>query len=206
MKRNRAPVILGWLILFCCLMGTDRSDAGEPADRVRGMLDQVISIQNDPSLQGKESEPQRRAAIQEIIAKSFNLGQMAETALGPHWKPLNAEQQAEFRDLFRELFEDSYTRLVLDFVRKEKIQYTGEEMQQDGALVKTTMVRPQEQISVDYLLGRAKTGWLVRDVSIDGVSIVENYRRSFEKVIARDSFKGLMDRLQLQRKTIEKKP
>jgi phospholipid transport system substrate-binding protein len=206
MNKNTAFVFLGCLVLCWCIDQPVSSNAGEPRDRVQDMLERVVSVQNDPGLQGTELEPRRRAAIQEIIGGSFGFDHMAESALGPHWGPLDAGQRTAFRDLFRELFEDSYTKLVLNFIRREKIQYTGEEMPPEGAVVKTVMVRPQEQISVDYLLARGKGEWLVRDVRIDGVSIVENYKRSFERVIARDSFNGLMERLRLQRQTIEKTP
>jgi phospholipid transport system substrate-binding protein len=200
---RRTPVLLG-LLIYAWLAGAGPAFAGEPTERVRSMFEQVMSVQNDPGLQGKEGESRRRAAIQAIIGGSFDFDHMAESALGTHWKPLNEEQRTSFKGIFRDLFQDSYTRLVLDFVGKEKVQYSAEEISPEGALVKTIMVRPQEQISVDYLLARAKGVWLVRDVRIDGVSIVDNYRRSFDKVIARDSFKGLMERLQLQRRTIEK--
>jgi phospholipid transport system substrate-binding protein len=206
MNKNMTFVFLGYLALCWLIYPPNPTFAGEPTERVRDMLERVMSVQNDPGLQGKESEPRRKAAIQEIIGVSFDFDYMVESALGPHWGPLNAEQRTAFKGLFRELFEDSYTKLVLDFIRREKIQYNGEEMPPEGAMVKTVMFRPQEQISVDYLLARAKGGGLVRDVRIDGVSIVENYKRSFERVIARDSFNGLMERLRLQRRTIEKTP
>ena len=56
----------------------------------------------------------------------------------------------------------------------------------------------------NYRLASAQRGWLVRDVKIDGVSIVENYRRTFARVIQRQSFQSLMDKMRLQQRAIKK--
>ena len=55
-------------------------------------------------------------------------------------------------NLFQDLFQDSYSRLVLDFLGREKILYTKEDIGQDQAMVKTTIVRVNEEIPVDYFL------------------------------------------------------
>ena len=94
--------------------------------------------------------------------------------------------------------------LALDFVGKEKIAYAGEEDGQGQTTVKTRMQRTSEAIPVDYFLADAKGRLLVRDVAIDGVSIVQNYRKSFGKVIQQESYDGLLKRMKLQQQAVEK--
>jgi phospholipid transport system substrate-binding protein len=173
-----------------------------PGERVHVMLDEVMSIQADPHLQGQEFKAKRRAAIKAIIAKNFDFDRMAEESLRSYWKELDAKQRTDFKDVFKDLFQDSYTRLVLNFLKKEKILYTKEEVQQDGAMVKTVILRTQEQIPVDYFLTPSKKGWRVHDVKIDGVSIVENYQKSFARVIKRESYKALFEKMRLQQEAI----
>ncbi len=189
-------VILFFFHAFSCL-------AGEATDRVRRMLQEVISIQTDPKLEADELKSKRRAAIKEIIGRNFDFDHMAQRSLEVKWKELNTQQRAEFRDIFRDLFQDSYTRLVLDFLKREKILYNGEDQGPEQALVKTVIVRPQEQISVEYAVSSARQGLLLRDVKIDGVSILENYRKSFAKVIQRESYQALIQRMRLQQRTSE---
>jgi phospholipid transport system substrate-binding protein len=176
--------------------------AGAPTDQVQAMLKEVMAVQVDPQLQGNSFRGKRRELIKTIIAKNFEFDQMAEGALRSYWKELDEKQRAVFKDVFKDLFQDSYTRLVLDFLKEEKILYNGEEVQQQGSMVKTVILRAQEQIPVDYVLMPEKALWRVRDVRIDGVSIVENYQKSFARVIRRESYDALLKKMQLQQQAI----
>ena len=172
--------------------------------QVRSMLEEVMAIQTDPQFQGPEFRNQRRAAIKRIIAQSFEFKAMAKHSLGQHWDKLNEAERVEFKTLFQDLFQDSYTKLVLDFLKQEKILYNREELREHQALVKTTIVRVNEEIPVDYSLTLTQGKWIVEDVIIDGVSIVHNYQRSFAQVIQRESYKSLLQKMRLQQQAIEK--
>jgi phospholipid transport system substrate-binding protein len=189
-------------LLLADLLPAAPCHAGEPTDRVQAMLKEVMTVQVDPQLQGNSFRGKRRELIKTIIAKNFEFDQMAEGALRSYWKELDEKQRAVFKSIFKDLFQDSYTRLVLDFLKEEKILYNGEEVQQQGTMVKTVIIRAQEQIPVDYILMREKAGWRVRDVRIDGVSIVENYQKSFARVIKRESYDALLKKMQLQQQAI----
>ena len=194
-------------ILFCLAslgFPNMRSHAETPAARVRGMLEQVMAIQTDPQLQGPAFREERRTAIKKIIARNFDFEAMARQALGPHWKKLNDAERVEFKALFQDLFQGSYTKLVLDFLKREKVLYNKEELHQGQALIQTTLVRVNEEIPVDYSLSFVQEQWLVDDVTIDGVSIVRNYQRAFTQVIQRESYKSLLQKMRLQQQAIEK--
>ncbi len=69
--------------------------------------------------------------------------------------------------------------------------------------VTTTILRANEHIPVDYHLTRKVNRWLITDVDIDGVSIVENYRSSFRRVIQTSSFDNLLQKLRLQSQAVQ---
>ncbi len=195
------------LVLFCIggLMIQVLPGRAEMAtSQVRSMLEEVMAVQTNPQLQGAEFRNQRRAGIKRIIAQNFEFNAMAKHSLGQHWDKLNEAERAEFKALFQDLFQDSYTKLVLDFLKQEKILYNQEELRQSQALVKTTIVRVNEEIPVDYSLTVSQGRWVVEDVIIDGVSIVRNYQRSFTQVIQRESYKSLLQKMRLQQQAIEK--
>jgi phospholipid transport system substrate-binding protein len=125
---------------------------------------------------------------------------MAERSLGEHWNRLNPEERAEFKEIFRGLFQDSYAFMVLENLKKEKILYEDEEVNKEVARVKTAMIRPYARILVDYELAPVNGSWLIGDVRIDGVSIVSNYRETFASVINRESYEILLEKM---RKKIE---
>ncbi len=182
----------------------DKDGAGTPSAEVRLILDHVIAVQSDPALEGKQHRNERRIAIKKIIARNFYFDGMSQLSLGNYWDKLGKSEQSDFKNVFQDLFQDSYTKLVLDFLKREKIIYGKEEMKHGGALIRTRIARANEEIPVDYTLVQVKGKWLVQDVTIDGVSIADNYKRSFARVIQKESFKGLLQKMRIQRKAIEK--
>jgi phospholipid transport system substrate-binding protein len=200
------PKVFLWVSIFLLGLVSQANPvcAETPTSRIRAMLEEVMTVQTRSSPQGQEARKQRRAAIKEIIARNFDFGSMARQALGWHWETLKDSEQAEFKTLFQGLFLDSYTKLVLDFLKQEKILYHPEELRSGRALVKTTIVRVNEEIPVDYSLTGAQGKWLLEDVTIDGVSIVRNYQQAFARTIQRESYKSLLQKLRLQQQAIEK--
>jgi len=164
----------------------------------------VMAVQTNPQFQGPEFRNQRRTAIKKIIGQNFYFEGMAQQTLGAHWAKLNEADQSEFKALFLDLFQESYSKLVLDFLKREKILFTQEELHPDRALIQTTVVRVNEEIPVDYSLTLVQGQWLVDDVTIDGVSIVRNYRRSFARVIQQESYRSLLQKMRLQQQAIDK--
>ena len=139
-----------------------------------------------------------------MILGNFTFDEMARGALGQYWNTLDRGKRSEFRSIFQDLFLDSYSRLVLDFLRKEKIVYVGEDSGQGRTAVKTLIQRTNEEIPVDYYLMQIGGGLKVRDVSIDGVSIVGNYRNSFSRIIKQESYESLLKKMKLQQQALEK--
>ena len=139
-----------------------------------------------------------------MILGNFTFDEMARGALGQYWNTLDRGKRSEFRSIFQDLFLDSYSRLVLDFLRKEKIVYVGEDSGQGRTAVKTIIQRTNEEIPVDYYLMQIGGGLKVRDVSIDGVSIVGNYRNSFSRIIKQESYESLLKKMKLQQQALEK--
>jgi phospholipid transport system substrate-binding protein len=201
---KRIVFVLVFLFIPLLFVWHVSSEVGAPTERIRSILEEVMTIQTDPQLQGREFKNERKIAIKKIIAQNFHFDVMAKGALGPHWGGLSEGKHSEFKTVFQDLFQESYTRMVLDFLGREKIQYVQEESQPGKALVKTIIVRLNESIPVDYLLLPVGENWLVADVTIDGVSIIQNYQKSFSRVIKQDSFDTLMKKMRLQQEAIGK--
>lgn len=172
-----------------------------PTARVRDTLESALSILNDPALQGPEKKEARRRQIRKLIAARFNYPEMAVRSLDVHWAKLTGEQHREFVDLFGELFERSYSRLVLNSLPDQKIMYTGESVvNKKKAMVKTILVDKRgDRLPVDYQLQLRNGRWELFDVVIDGVSIVANYHSQFNKIIRTSSYEELVKKMRLKR-------
>ena len=158
-----------------------------------------MGLQNDPA----QSTQARSQAIHKIIERNFDFALMAKDSLGPAYERLSGGQRQEFTQTFSYLFQDSYTRLVLNFLKKENIQYGRELPEGDKARVDTAIVRTNENIPVTYLMHTAPQGWILYDVMVDGVSILQNYKTQFAQVIRTKSFEFLLNKMQEQRRAIQ---
>jgi phospholipid transport system substrate-binding protein len=177
--------------------------AGSPTDYVRGILDRVMAIQNNPTLAGEARQAIRAREIRAVIQKSFDFPLMAKNSLGPVFEGLSPGQRREFVTTFSFLFQDSYTRMVLNFLKQENIKYHGERRTNGQAQVDTSIVRTNETIPVAYFLHPHSQGWLLCDVSVDGVSILENYKSQFAQVIRSQSFEALLNKMKTQQRAVQ---
>ena len=194
---RRWVVILGLVLL---LAGSVRASDGKPVDRVRDTLESALRILNDPALQGPEKKEARRQQVRKLIASRFNYAEMAERSLDSHWVKLTPEQRQAFVALFGELFERSYSRLVLNSLPDQQVICAGETVNGTRAVVKTVMVDKRgDRLPVDYQLRRPKAQWELSDVVIDGVSIVNNYQSQFNKIIQTSSFDDLVKKMRIKR-------
>lgn len=187
-----------WVVVLTSFwLGVHPALAQSPTEYVRGILDRVMAIQNNDSL----SREARSQEIHQIVSSSFDFNEMARDVLGSTYGQLSSGQRNEFIDTFRYLFQDSYTRMVLNFLKNENIEY-GKATQEGGkAKVDTVIKRPNENIPVTYMM-RSAGGWILYDVNVDGVSILSTYRSQFANVIRTKGFNYLIDKMKQQRRGI----
>lgn len=179
-----------------------RAETGAAAAGVKQILDKAMDIQTRPDLKGEVNRKERARLIQRLIADNFLSEQMARDSLGGNWGKLSPGQRSEFQSLFIALFQDSYTRMVLNFLQQENIEYRGESLSRKGRLVKTVIMRSNEHIPVDYHAVQNGGRWMIQDVEIDGVSIVENYRKTFDRSIRAGSVDNLLQRMRVQKQAL----
>jgi phospholipid transport system substrate-binding protein len=201
----RLFLILGMCVSLLWGIGSTQAGAGEPTSAVKAVLDQAMEIQTRADLSGEAKRAERVRLIRRLIVDNFAFAEMARETIKDRWDHISPGQRSEFQNLFSELFQDSYTRMVLNFLQQENIDYPGERAESSGTLVRTVIVRANEHIPVDYHLAHQSGRWLIRDVDIDGVSIVENYRDTFRNVIVSSSFDGLLKKMRLQSRAIQDK-
>jgi len=197
--------IIAALLATCLLtLSPAALRAGVPTEQVRQTADQVLSVLQDSRLKSADKQKERREQIRQIIGSRFDFGEMAKRSLGSNWQKGNNDEQRQFVQLFTELLEKSYSDQIESY-DGEKIVYGRENINQDQADVDTKIVTKKgEQISVNYKLRSAGNDWKVYDVVIENISLVNNFRSQFNRVLANASFAELLKKL--QSKSVEIKP
>ncbi len=170
--------------------------AGEPTEQMRVTIDGVINILKDERLKSPENLDKRRHLLKQLIYNRFDFKEMGKRSLGIHWSKRSPEERREFIPLFSELLERSYINRIEEYT-DEKIVYVGELVDGEYATVKTVIISKDNiETPIDYRLMKKDSEWLVYDVIIEGVSLVNNYRTQFNKVINSESYEGLIKRMQ----------
>ncbi len=169
--------------------------AGVPTDQLKGAVERVLKTLDDPALKGEARLNERRVAVRKIANEIFDFSEIAKRSMARHWQPLSETQKNEFVGLFADLLERSYISKIETY-GGEKIQYTAERADGDFATVSTRIITKNgTEVPVDYRMIKRADRWLVYDVSIEGVSLVSNYRTQFNKIIQTTSYNELVSKL-----------
>jgi outer membrane protein OmpA-like peptidoglycan-associated protein len=156
-------------------------------ERAKGILDDATDIR------------QARAEFRALTHVLFDAPAAARQALGPEWDKRTVAGRDEFARVFSDVFERAYREIVqgeLPRHRQPSVRVIGEEVNGRQALVRTiVMAKDGRDVRMDYTMGRAADRWRVHDVVINGVSLVENYRAQFARVLRTASYPELLERL-----------
>jgi phospholipid transport system substrate-binding protein len=187
---------MGILVWSLVLWATGGVFAGEALDLVRTSVEKAIRILKDPQLQSPEKKNERIDRLREALNPIFDYDEMAKRSLGVHWRRRTPAEQEAFVKVFRDFLERIYSDKI-DFYGGEKVLFGREIIDGDFAQVESTLVKPKgEEIAVAYKLRRTNGKWRVYDAVVENISIVNNYRSQFDRVISSSSYEELVKRLQ----------
>ena len=193
---RRARGAAAGLVICAPMVGAPASaDAGAPTDQLRSSVDQMVKVLDDPALKADSRAQDRRAAIRKEAQVVFDFGETAKRALGRHWQGLSEKDRQEFTGLFTDLIERAYISKIERY-SGERIAYAGESVEGGLATVRTRFVTKQgTEIPVDYRMQQRGDRWLVYDVMVEGVSLINNYRTQFDKIIQTSSYAELVRKM-----------
>jgi phospholipid transport system substrate-binding protein len=201
--------MLGRWVVGIVVLGllTGAAGAGEPLDKIRETVEEVLSILGDETLQAPERQELRRGKLRQAVQQRFGLEEMARRALGRHWRDLSADQRQEFVALFSDLLERSYVGKIEGTGAGSQVAYPKETIDDEGFASVLTVItnRLGSQVEVEYRLLRrdGTTPWEVYEIVIEGVSLINNYRTQFNNIIHRTSYDGLVKQLRLKQEQEE---
>jgi phospholipid transport system substrate-binding protein len=161
-------------------VGAAFADAGTPRAAVTSAIDDAIAILHNTGMPVE----QRRRELRVLAQQNLDLAKMAEGVLGTRWVEMTPAQQQEFVPLFEAFIEAAYLGEIQEYA-KLKIEVGAQTREgADHARVNATVLQPGEDpIDITFMLERAPRGWLMYDVVVDDIGMVENYRAQFDRVI-----------------------
>ncbi len=195
--RPRGLRFIGGVALICVVLwGTGHPALAGPAtDRIRTQIEQMYRLVADAG-----SAPGGPSPVRKIADQMFDWAAMAEGALGEHWAQRSPAERKEFARLFGDVFERAYLSKI-QLADADRFAYLGDGPEGDHTVVRTRITTKKGTvIPVNYRVRQSDEGmWLVFDLDVDGVSLVDNYRTQFNSIIRRASYSELVNRLKALR-------
>jgi len=195
-RKNRWMQILVVLLLALAISSVARSAAaGVPTEQIKATVDKALVVLKDPALTPPAKLSERRGQLRQILFARFDFTEMARRALGANWRQRTPQEQEEFVKLFTDVLERSYAGIIESY-SDEKIIYTNERIDGTFADVGSKILTSKgEEYSINYKAHLVSNEWKVYDVIAENISLVNNYRSQFTRVIAHQSYDELVRRL-----------
>lgn len=162
-----------------------------PLDAVRTSVEAILEVLRNEQL----DTPARREQMREAINGRFDFHAMSQRTLATNWKKATDQEQEKFVELFSRLIENSYVGKIESYTN-EKVEYPGTKVKGRKAVVDTLIITASADIPVNYKLYRKGEEWLVYDVIIEGVSLISNYRSSYQEIVKKEGIPGLLAKMQ----------
>jgi len=180
-------VLLGWITVHPAV-------AGGATDAMKSTIDETLKIIQDKELKQPGRAEERRRRLEQVVGDRFDYQEMSRRSLGAPWNTLSDKDKEEFVALFRTLLINSYADKIETY-SGEGVQYINERTEKDYAEVRTKVLTGKVEIPLDYRLLNKGDDWRVYDVVVDGVSLVNNYRGQFLKILRSSTYADLVDQL-----------
>ena len=187
---------LFFFIAFACFLVAIPTQAQmmAPDALAKTVTDEVLAIiRADKDIQAG-NQKKVYDLIETKIAPHFNFTTMTRLAMGKNWSQANPEQRKALTSEFRVLLVRTYTTAFTQY-KNQNIEYRPVKLASgdDDVVIKSLIRQPSGQpVAVDYSMEKIDQGWKVYNVKIEGISLVENYRNTFNTEVQKRGIDGLI--------------
>ena len=195
---RKLAAVLGAVMLMAGAPGTAFAQT-VPDALVKSMVDDVLAV--------IKSNKDRRVlgeVVDKKVLPNFDFQAMTRLAVGRSWREASPAQQQALENAFRALLVTTYTTAITQSTGSDQsvdVRPTAVKPADDDVTVRT-MVKDsaRKPFAVDYRLAKGANGWKVYDVAVENLSLVTNYRGSFQTEITKSGIDGLIKSLEAKNK------
>lgn len=198
MRRWQALWSVGLALAIGCVVPSLAAAASEPPRVVvEQTIQQVLDTLEENAAVIDDNPDAVEALVADIVLPRFDFELMSRFVLGQHWRQADSAQREAFTAAFRDLLVRTYISAI-DEYSGEDVQIPAQRIPDDAdrVSVQTEIVRPDgPSIPVAYALFLRNGQWKVFDVTVEGVSLVQNYRAQFSDIVRADGLDELIERV-----------
>ncbi|MGR3178150.1 MAG: Tgt2/MlaC family protein [Candidatus Anammoxibacter sp.] len=188
-------IFAGFFLLLLVTEHLKANEIGEPGKFVMHYVDKGLSVLNDPLFKDKPNE--RKIKLWNEISSAFNFPEMCKRTISrSKWRGVSAKNREEFITLLTKVVKDTFLAR-LDYFSGKCVKYVGVVQGDKRAKVQCDVtLNTGKKITVSYdTLLLANDNWVICDVIIEGMSVVNNYRSQFDNFLRQSSFDELLSKL-----------
>jgi len=165
----------------------------EPIDQLHDSVDQILAIlrRDVPG----EQWVVKKEEIVSIVKSRFDADELAQRVLALNWKSRTVQEKEQFVSLFSQVLETTYINRLKSY-SDEEVTFKKQIVNNDKAVVYSEIVKNNQEIPIVYRVKDNKGQWLIYDIIIEGVSLVQNYRQQFDQIIKKEGYGGLVLRME----------
>ena len=198
-----------WVLAFFSGLGQPlfAQNIVAPDDLAKGVTDEVIAILRADRDAYARNPAKVIELVENRVLPHFNFVRMTQLAVGKNWRQASTQQQDALTGQFRTLLVRTYATAFTAY-RDQTISYRPLRMQpEDVDVVVRSQIIQQSgpPVGVDYSMEKTASGWKVYDVAIEGVSLVQNYRSTFNGEVQRGGIDGLIGALEAKNRQLVQK-
>jgi phospholipid transport system substrate-binding protein len=182
------------MAFLCATAAPVQSQMVAPDALAKSVTDEVLTvIRADKDIQSG-NQKKVLELVEAKVLPHFNFSHMTQLAMGRNWRAANPEQQKKLVAEFRTLLVRTYTTAFTQY-KNQTVDYKPVRMAAGDTDVLVQSLIKQNSgppIAVDYSMEKTDTGWKVYNMKIEGISLVENYRNTFNTEIQKNGVDGLI--------------
>ena len=186
------------LLLLTLVSGVAWAAAKPPQEVVEDTSARMLSALRQNYAALKQDSSQIYGLVDQIVLPNFDFELMSRWVLGRAWQQATPEQRRRFTEEFRTLLVRTYAKALLEYAN-EDVRVPPQPGATNGneATIKTEVrLKTGQPIQINYSMHLGNEAWKVYDVTVDGVSLVTNYRGTFTTQIRDKGLDALITDLQ----------
>ena len=196
------------LTFFCAMvLPATAAEVTAPDALAKSVTEEVLAVlRTDKDIQAGNTK-KVIDLVENKVLPHFNFTRMTRLAVGANWRQATPEQQKRLTDEFRTLLVQTYAATLTAY-RDQKVDFRPLRLQPNDTevVVKSLINQPSgKPVTVDYRMEKADNGWKVYDVVVADLSLVQNYRSTFNAEVQKGGVDGLIKALADKNKQLTEK-
>jgi len=203
MKRNLKKIMMfGFFVALMSLFQASYAQE-DPVSVIENTSDQLFKTLKSDKASLKKDPSKVYGIVEKILVPRFDFGTISQWVMGRSWRDATPVQREEFTAEFKKLLINSYAGVLLDYTDEtlNVLPLPPNAAKGDEVTVRSEIIsQDRPPIAINYSMIKSGSRWMVYDVSVEGVSIVANYRSEIRELVSRQGVEGMIDTLKRKNK------